>query len=110
MDGVTANGRAKVKGSLTPNFNHKYDKIGERIMRDLHRKGSCKVYINPMVREIVLELVRLGVAKKTECFNNAWLVETVSINRKSGVFDIPVGKIQHVPDIGVKPKKKSKWR
>ena len=80
---MSANGKAKCKGSFTPNFDHKYDKVGERIMKELQKNGSSS--INPdhdIPKLIVLLLIRSGVVSKT-CVAGMWLIEpVVCINRE----------------------------
>ena len=95
MKQVNANGKVKVKGCRTPDFNHRHDKIGANIVRQLHRDGKALVYCSPMAKEIVLELVRIGIASKTVIDEKKWLVQRV-------------GKLRHIPR--VKVKKKSNWR
>ena len=74
---VSANGKAKVKGCFTPNYNHKYEKMGNHIMRQLHKERTVTVHITPMSRQIIIMLVRMGMCKKTEVFADTWLVERV---------------------------------
>lgn len=91
MKHISANGRVKVRGSFTPNFDYKYDKVGERIMREL--QANRKSTINPkqsIPKSIVIMLIRLGVARKTEVLG-MWLVE-------------PTARINYEPKIGKRGK------
>lgn len=84
---VSANGRAKIKGSFTPNYDYKYDKVGERIMREMHKNGSSNVDPSQSIpKSIVIMLIRLGIARKTE-IAGMWLVE-------------PVARINYEPKVG----------
>ena len=99
MKTVTANGRAKVKGSFTPNFGHRYEKIGESMMRELNRTGWCLVYNNPTTNHIITELVRLGIVCRYPEGKERTKVRLVAeLNRQPQVKK-PVIKV-----------KKSNWR
>lgn len=77
-DIVSANGRAKVKGSFTPNMNHKYDKMGAYIVRELQKNGSVTVAINHINTTILTRLILMGIASKREMLG-MYLVERVGI-------------------------------
>ena len=80
MKTVSAQGRVKVKGSMTPNYDHKFEAIGKRIMRELHSTGHVTIFTSSsMERSIALELVRVGIATKIELLRGVWLIERVGI-------------------------------
>ena len=80
MKNISAQGRVKVKGSMTPNYDHKFEQVGARIMRELHSTGHVTVYTNSSIaRTICLELVRVGIATKSCDLGGYWLLERVGI-------------------------------